>query len=135
MTLNWIDLKIVSRTATFISEPDYSLDVHEGRERYDGTRMPARPFMDAAVNELDVEQVFLAEYADGHDLNVAFDLTSLALYGAIKDQIMSNNWSWDRQTTRSSGAVVDSPRDIVDTGNLLNGQRLFTDEHSAIPDQ
>jgi hypothetical protein len=40
------------------------------------------------------------------------------------DQEMTNvKWDWPRSTARKNGEKVSSPRDIVDTGTLLNSKR------------
>jgi hypothetical protein len=127
MALNWIDPKIVSRIAHLVSEPDYSLDVHAGRERTDGTRMPARPFMDAAVVETDLEKTLAQNYLESGDIDDAFNETARALHEGIKEQIASPKWQWDRTTIRSDGSAVSSPRDAIDTGKLYEGQKLYLD--------
>jgi hypothetical protein len=36
------------------------------------------------------------------------------------DQIKSDKWEWPRETIRHNGQTVGSPRDIIDTGELIN---------------
>ncbi len=39
---------------------------------------------------------------------------------AINTNMTSSIWAWPRDTERQSGRTVGSPRDIIDTGNLLS---------------
>lgn len=43
--------------------------------------------------------------------------------GALKDAIETAVYFWPNQTIRSTGQVVDSPRDIKDSGRFQNSQR------------
>jgi hypothetical protein len=52
--------------------------------------------------------------------NAVFDAVEVAAPEAIKLQ----RYVWPRTTVRSTGAVVTSPRDKYDTGNLYRQQRL-----------
>ena len=40
------------------------------------------------------------------------------LAATFRKQFETPKWDWPRETVRSNGSVVDSPRDIVDTGEL-----------------
>lgn len=51
-----------------------------------------------------------------------------AIGEGYQEEIESPQWTWLRVTKRKSGAVVGSPRDIVDLGNLKNSQQLFISE-------
>lgn len=99
------------RVATFRSEADYSADVHA-----------QRPFMDAAIAEIDIIET-LRDNFNG-DIHEAFDKTAEVIHEEIKQQIQDKKWKWGNVTRRRNGQVVGSPRDIVDTGNLLNSQTL-----------
>ena len=99
------------RIATFRSEADYSLDVHV-----------QRPFMDAAVAETDILEVFQENFKG--DIHAAFDATAEVLHENIKGQIQDEKWVWGNVTHRRNGQIVGSPRDIVDTGRLLESQTL-----------
>jgi hypothetical protein len=49
---------------------------------------------------------------------------SVAAYeDQAKEEIKAVKWQHPRETVRANGSVVDSPRDIVDTGNLLRSQQ------------
>lgn len=133
MSLNWIDPKIPNiRLAELISEPDYSYDVHYGRTREDGSSMPARPFIDSAIGQVDLEKSIAEEYQVSNDIADAFDVTAILLHGKIVEQIESPKWEWDRVTHRQEGYAVFSPRDIVDTGTLRDGQCLHIDGEKII---
>jgi hypothetical protein len=43
--------------------------------------------------------------------------------GALRDAIKAAVYFWPNQTIRSTGQVVDSPRDIKDSGRFQNSQR------------
>lgn len=43
---------------------------------------------------------------------------------AAKESIQLERYTWPRQTVRSTGEIVTSPRNKVDTGNLYQQQRL-----------
>jgi len=53
-----LDIEYVDETeAIYLYPVDYAANVHEGATRSDGSRMPARPWVTAAVDELDLVQV------------------------------------------------------------------------------
>ncbi len=39
------------------------------------------------------------------------------------EEIQSVQWSWPRETKRKNGRTVNTPRDIVDTGDLMRSQQ------------
>ncbi len=53
-------------------------------------------------------------------LSTAFDRAVEQLVIDSQYMISDSRWQWTRETARSNGEVVDSPRDIVDTGNLYD---------------
>lgn len=124
MKLNWNPPKIKPQAAKFISTPGYSFDVHFGRERTDGTDMPARPFIDTAVAETDFIEEFKTGLNQSGNINKAFEHTAKSLHEKIKANITDERWYWDRITFRRNQTVAGSPRDIKDTGELLEGQIL-----------
>ena len=126
-SLSWNPPEIDSESARIISQPDHSFDVHYGQSRLDGSMMPARPFMSAAAAEFPAEEVFAVEYQQSGSIHEAFVGTAEALLEEVKGQITDAKWDWDGITVRSDGSVVTSPRDIVDTGDLLRGQVLEID--------
>ena len=117
----WNKIEISSTHAVFKNTADYSIDVHEGQDRWDGTRMPARPWMEAAISEVDIPSTFYLNY--NGDLGEAFEITAQMLHDQMKQNIIDERWAWDRQTQRKNGYVADSPRDIYDTGHLFQSQQ------------
>lgn len=128
MQLNWNPPRINAKVAHYSwgdSEVNYAPKVHEGEVRRDGTEMPARPWVDAAVQEFDAEQAFQEGYLVARgDISQAFNATAEALSELFQYMIEDERWEWDRPTLRSNGAIVTSPRDIVDTGALKRSQRM-----------
>lgn len=122
MKLEWNPPKYQSRAANLVSQPDYSIHVVFGAERVDGSEMPARDFFSAAIAESDLLKTF-ADNFDGNS-DRAFDKTVEELHDKIKEVIQDDRWSWDRETKRSNGETVGSPRDIVDEEGLLKGQAI-----------
>lgn len=63
----------------------------------------------------------------------AFDKTVEIQSEYFDQAITGDNWEWPRATIRSDGSIAGSPRDIVDTGTLLNSKVISrsTDGTSA----
>lgn len=62
-------------------------------------------------------------------------LNEQALPDMFERQIKAEKWKWNNNVTvRKNGDIVGTPRDIVDTGDLLNSYKLRRDgmkyEHS-----
>jgi hypothetical protein len=115
MRLNWNPPKIKEMRSHHTSEADHTATVVFGGYRPDGTSMPARDFFSDAIARTDfslgnggIEPEFI-------DLNER-------LHESIKESISDEKWEWDKTTYRRNGEVVDSPRNIIDTGELLNSQ-------------
>lgn len=125
--MKWYFTPVKPRVARLKSEAPHSAIVEYGATRADGSEMPSRPFMQTSVAETDFEQEFLDGYRLYQDVNAAFEGTARALHETIKDLIQDNRWEWDRVTYRRNGQIVDSPRDIVDKGELLRSQKLEID--------
>lgn len=126
--LHWNPPEIDDESARIISLPEHSFDVHYGQSREDGTMMPARPYMSVAAAEFPLVDVFTSQLqAEGGSFHDAFVNTGEALLEEVKGQIADEKWEWDRATVRSSGEVVGTPRNAVDTGELLKGQILEID--------
>lgn len=53
-------------------------------------------------------------------INQAFDVAVEVQGDAFQDAIASPIWDYPRQTLRRNGEVVDSPRDRVDEGDLID---------------
>jgi hypothetical protein len=52
----------------------------------------------------------------------AFSRAAVEFNAALEKSITDSVYPWPRATRRRSGQVVSSPRNIVDTGRLLNSQ-------------
>ena len=52
----------------------------------------------------------------------ALDAYAKALDPVLDDQFKQDKWNWPRVTRRRSGQVATSPRDIIDSGELLNSK-------------
>jgi len=102
----------------------YAAMVHEGTTSVNGNVKPARPWVDVAIKEYD----FLENYADGFSQSESFKEAFLKMSEGFGENCQLNisdtRWQWPRTTVRKSGAVVDSPRDIVDTGALKNSYQV-----------
>lgn len=72
-----------------------------------------------AVNLRNRVPVILSNYAD-------------RLGPEFKEQIRAVQYDWPRETERSDGRKVGSPRDIVDTGAFLNSQVRRRDSATQI---
>jgi hypothetical protein len=66
-------------------------------------------------------------------LTQAFQETVEVYAEQCKAEIQDPKWEWPRQTKRSNGEVVGSPRDILDTGELLESQQdpIFSEDGNA----
>lgn len=54
----------------------------------------------------------------------AFAVANKDLEEAIVGQIASPIWNWPGETVRQNGAVAGSPRNIIDSGDLLGSYRV-----------
>lgn len=98
------------------SDANYSVVVVNGAYRSNGSIMPARDFISDGVANTDFA------VSNGTDLKQEFININNRLHTSIKESIQSDKWEWDRETYRRNGEIVDSPRNIVDTSELLNSQ-------------
>ena len=58
----------------------------------------------------------------GKQANKALDAYAKALDPVLDKQFTESQWTWPRLTRRRSGLTVGSPRNIVDSGELLNSK-------------
>jgi len=125
MKMDWNPPKIPYKRSAHWWEAEYAAHVHEGGTRLDGTRFPARPWTELAVNELiDVPLAFKRHFEATNDISDAFEEVATDLDSAFKSAIQAPVYAWDRPTHRANGEYVTTPRNIVDTGELLNSQRM-----------
>ena len=97
-----------------VSGAEHSAVVVYGATRLDGSIMPARDFLSDAIAQ--------TNFTIQGDLKQGFISVNEELHTNIKQSIQDEKWKWDRVTYRRNGDMVDSPRDIVDTSDLLNSQ-------------
>ncbi len=98
--------------------------VHNGVTRLDGSKMPARPWVDRTLSEIDVKQLIANEIKKAGDISKGFHNANLIIAQYFQMSIESPEWEWDRETRRKNGEIVLSPRNIVDLGNLRDSQDL-----------
>ena len=119
MRIEWTAQKIPSRRARVISGVGYSAAVFFGE-----AGKPARPWMWVAASEIDFGLELTQNFKRLGNIDAAFDAVALNLFSGIRDALKKEIYEWPRVTLRSSGAIVGSPRDIFDTGELWRGHRL-----------
>lgn len=121
--VRWNKIDFDLSTAVYRWLCDHAVFVYSGFQRNDGTVAPARQWTDAAIAETDVQAIFIREYTrNAGNMQRTWLATVEQLGQRFKDMIQDERWDWDRETVRSDGSVVGSPRDAVDTGELLNSQ-------------
>lgn len=121
---SWTPPTLDLTRAVFSWNEWYAIFVHEGFTRKDGTKAPARRWTDAGIAEIDIAEEFKAQYQQHKDLSIAFQETCKVLNDVFQKQFDDPKWEWDRVTIRKNKSVVDSPRDIHDSGDLKNSQEL-----------
>ena len=125
MTLTWKPPRLPNKpVAVFSNTAEYAAIVHNGATLRSGVELPPREFMTGAFgekNDFDAERYFVSQYNDS--LSKAFRSTASQANREIKLLIKSPVWSWPRETIRSRGRTVRSPRDIRDTSELLKSQQ------------
>ena len=63
----------------------------------------------------------------------AFEATAEAYAEQCQIELESDKWDWPRTTHRQNGEVVTSPRNAVDTGDLINSQEIeYLDDSTAL---
>jgi len=120
---NWNPPKLSVNTAIYEWDVDYAADVHEGVFT-DKNSNPARPWTDDAIGRTNLEQEFRQAYVASEDLDESFQELAQILFNEFHVSMESEIWDWPRQTKRRSGEIVDSPRNIVDLGDLYDSQTL-----------
>lgn len=98
---------------------DYAPDV------YFGFTGPARPWADYVIDDEEgILDDLLAMSIEPDDITQTFINFAFSLGFAFQDAIEAPIWYWPNFTVRSSGNIVGSPRDIVDTGALRDSQTI-----------
>lgn len=54
----------------------------------------------------------------------AFVQYTRVLYNQFTEEFADQKWTWPRKTKRKNGSIAGAVRNIIDTGELLNSQRL-----------
>lgn len=111
------------KVSVLYNEAEYAADVHIGFNSISQKRTPARPFMSVAVAQTPIAELFVENFKATQDLDQAFNQTCEDLHDQMKASIEAPIWKWDKVTVRKNGSIVFSPRDIKDTGHLLNSQK------------
>lgn len=107
-----------NRKAYLTSSAEYS-----GYVVYGTSKMMGRNFFMDGFDRTDYKTIFV----EGGDLNKQFDAYSKELFSEIKESVTDSRWRWSGRTRRRNGTLVGSPRNIVDTGELLRGLELRMD--------
>jgi hypothetical protein len=123
MKLNWNPPKIAPQKATY-KWSAHALIVHEGAVLDNGTVLPSRRWTDHAIAQTPIAQTMAAHHNTSGSIDLAFQATAETLNREFRSAIESPIWSWPRTTKRSNGDVVGSPRDAVDTEELINSQSM-----------
>lgn len=128
MSLTWNPPRLPRQTtATHENTAPYSPIVALGARRKDGTTIPPRDFMrgayDGPFSEFDALEEFVNGFQQSGSIARAFRSTAQAANKEQKRLIEANVWPFDRATKRQSGETVTSPRDIVDSGELLRSHQ------------
>lgn len=76
------------------------------------------------MNNINIAQINAA-------INKSFDVAVDALADSCQDAIASDIWEWPRQTVRRNGDVVGSPRDRVDSEELIDSLVITRTANSA----
>lgn len=105
-----------------VSGVPYSADVFFPDHRADGSTRPGRPWFWTALEQFDLAKSIALRMRSPKDAQKAFSAAAMDFHEIVLNEIESKKWEWDRLTRRKSGALVGTPRDIVDTGELRNSQ-------------
>lgn len=128
MKIEWNDLQIPKEAiSTYEWAADYAADVYYGEIEKSGRVKPGRPWVEVALTDVDIVGEIAAAFEAGRSLGDAFRIGAHILDGALKDAIEAPVYRWPRITRRSTGEVVTSPRNIVDTGELRDSQSMLVE--------
>lgn len=125
MRLRWTPPKLPKQIiATHSWHEFYAADVHNGQMLKSGTVLPSRPWTEPPLAEMDLARIVAENFRRSQNLNQAFVRANTLLGEAFDQSMESEVWSWPRDTYRVNGDVVGSPRDIIDTGALMDSRSL-----------
>ena len=124
-TLRWNPPKLTTSTAVYEWGVDYAAANHNGATLRNGGTITARPWTEYAREEIvDLLEAFSDAYKSTDDLTQSLRITADKYDRAMKVSIRAKIWNWPNVTRRRNGQTVSSPRDIVDTGELLRSQSM-----------
>jgi hypothetical protein len=126
MKIEWNNLQIPKEAiATYEWGVDYAADVYYGEVSQSGQVKPGRQWVEVALTEVDIPAEIATAFQAGHTIGDSFTIGAHVLDGALRDAIDAPVYRWPRKTRRSTGEVVTSPRNIVDTGELRDSQSML----------
>lgn len=124
-TLRWNPPKLTASTAVYEWGVPYAAANHNGAKLRNGGTITPRPWTEYAREEIiDLPDAFVDAFRSTDDLNQSFKITADKYNRAMKVSIRGKFWNWPNTTRRRNGTTVTSPRDIVDTSDLLNSQTM-----------
>jgi hypothetical protein len=123
MELKWNANPIPTQIGTFLWSADHAAFAHEGT-----FNTPSRRWTDAAIADFPPAPLLAQRFQQTQNIVTAFALMVADVDAAFKLSIQSPQWDWPRVTRRRNGTTVGSPRDIVDTGELLASQSYTLSE-------
>lgn len=125
MEAKWNNLSVPRNKKAILSwNTRYAAYVHEGYTRQDGSTAPARPWVNAAIDEFEFIEELKNKLVNAGSIGDAFESMANEFGESCQDNIESSIWNWDRETKRLNGQVVGSPRDIIDTEELYNSYSI-----------
>lgn len=125
MEVKWNNLAIPrNKKATLSWDAKYAGFVHEGYTRNDGSIAPARPWVNTAIDNFDFIGELKQELAKTSSIRNAFEDMANSFGQECQNNIEAVIWNWDRNTIRSNGQEVSSPRDIIDTEELYDSYSI-----------
>ncbi|MGL5719594.1 MAG: hypothetical protein ACRCYP_02185 [Alphaproteobacteria bacterium] len=118
-SLKWTPQKIHNKSASYDWQVDYAEEVHNGSVSLGGLRKLPRPWVYEAISQyIDIVENMKLIYETTGNIDLAFADTVWDLQRAFTNAIEAEIYYWPNVTIRENGDVVESPRDIVDTGAL-----------------
>lgn len=114
------------KEAVHSNTAEYAAIVHNGATLRNGGDYPASPWMLTAYfgspAGFDPVSNFVDRFNSRESISDAFHDTANKANSEMKRLLRGKFWDWPRTTKRRNGTEVSSPRDKVDTRNLLNSQ-------------
>jgi hypothetical protein len=62
----------------------------------------------------------------------SFEATVEAYAEQCQVELSSDKWEWPRKTHRQNGEIVESPRNAIDTGDLINSQQVEIEGNTGL---